>query len=54
MLVLMSDSIVIGAALAHRRGRGGHAWALLQYALGFRALGFDVTMLDRLEPEMLG
>src|SRR6266851_5265249 len=50
----MSDSIVIGAALAHRAGYGGHAWALLQYILGFRDLGFDVTVLDRLEPEMLG
>jgi hypothetical protein len=50
----MSDSIVIGAALAHRVGYGGHAWALLQYVLGFRDLGFDVTVVDRLEPEMLG
>jgi hypothetical protein len=49
----MSDSIVIGAALAHRAGYGGHAWALLQYVLGFRQLGFDVTVVDRLEPEML-
>ena len=45
----MPDSIVIGAALAHRLGYGGHAWALLQYIVGFRELGFDVTVLDRLE-----
>jgi hypothetical protein len=49
----MPDSIVIGAALAHRVGYGGHAWALLQYVLGFQELGFDVTVVDRLEPEML-
>jgi hypothetical protein len=49
----MSESIVIGAALAHRVGYGGHAWALLQYILGFRKLGFDVTVLDRLEPGMV-
>ena len=49
----MTDSIVIGAALAHRYGYGGHAWALLQYVLGFRALGFEVTVIDRLEPAML-
>ena len=49
----MSDSVVIGAALAHRMGYGGHAWALLQYVLGFRALGFEVTVVDRLEPGML-
>ena len=48
----MSDSILIGAALAHRHGYGGHAWALLQYVLGFRDLGFDVTVVDRLEPGM--
>jgi hypothetical protein len=49
----MSDSVVIGAALAHRAGYGGHAWALLQYILGLRQLGFDVTVVDRLEREML-
>ena len=50
----MADSLVIAAALAHRVGYGGHAWALLQYVLGFRDLGFDVTVLDRLDPGMLG
>jgi hypothetical protein len=49
----MADSIVIGAALAHRAGYGGHAWALLQYVLGFKELGFEVTVLDRLEPGMV-
>jgi hypothetical protein len=46
------DSIVIGAALAHRARYGGHAWALLQYVLGFKELGFGVTVVDRLEPGM--
>ena len=49
----MPESILIGAALAHRAGYGGHAWALLQYVLGFRALGVDVTVVDRLEPGMV-
>jgi hypothetical protein len=49
----VADSIVIGAAFAHRPGYGGHAWALLQYVLGFRALGFEVTVVDRLEPGMV-
>ena len=49
-----ADSVVIGAAFAHRAGYGGHAWALLQYVLGFRALGFAVTVVDRLEPGMAG
>jgi hypothetical protein len=46
------ESIFIGAALAHRAGYGGHAWALLQYVLGFRLLGFEVVVVDRLEPGM--
>jgi hypothetical protein len=50
----MAESIVIGAALAHRAGYGGHAWALLQYVLGFQELGFDVTVVDRLEGSMVG
>jgi hypothetical protein len=49
----MADSVVIGVALAHRIGYGGHAWAMLQYVLGFRQLGFDVTVVDRLEPGMV-
>jgi hypothetical protein len=49
----MPDSIVIGAAFVHRVGYGGHAWALLQYVLGLRELGFDVTVVDRLDPGMV-
>jgi hypothetical protein len=48
----VTDSILIAAAFAQRPGYGGHAWALLQYVLGFRALGFDVTVVDRLEQGM--
>ena len=50
----MPESIVIGAALAHRAGYGGHAWALLQYVLGFQELGFEVTVVDRLDGDVLG
>ena len=45
-------TIVIAGSMAQRPGRGGHTWALLQYALGFKHLGWDVLFLDRLEPEM--
>jgi hypothetical protein len=44
--------VVVGGALAQRRGYGGHAWALLNYLLGFRALGYEVLFLDRLSSEM--
>ena len=45
-------SVVIAAALAQRPGAGGHTWFGLQYLLGFRALGWEVTLVDRLDPRM--
>ena len=48
----MADRVVIGAALAQRPFHGGHAWAIMQWALGFRALGWDVLLLDRLDASM--
>ena len=46
------NSIVIAGSLAQKPGRGGHTWVFLQYVLGFLKLGWDVTFLDRLEPDM--
>jgi hypothetical protein len=43
--------VAVAGALAQRPGYGGHAWALLNYALGFRKLGHEVLFLDRLGPE---
>jgi hypothetical protein len=48
----VSETVVIACSLAQRPHHGGHAWALLQYVLGFRQLGWEVLLLDRLEPEM--
>lgn len=45
-------SVVIAAALAQRPNAGGHTWFALQYLLGFRALGWEVTLVDRLDPGM--
>lgn len=42
---------MVAAALAQRPGRGGHAWVVLSYLLGFRRLGWRVTLVDRLPPE---
>jgi hypothetical protein len=47
-------SVVVFAALAQRPGAGGHTWFALQYLLGFRALGWEVTLVDRLDPGMPG
>ena len=44
--------VAVGGALAQRPGYGGHAWALLNYLLGFRQLGHEVLFLDRLDPGM--
>lgn len=43
--------VAVGGALAQRPGFGGHAWALLGYLLGFRALGHEVLFLDRISAE---
>jgi hypothetical protein len=42
------EVIVIAGSLAQKPRHGGHAWALLQYALGFRELGWDVLFVDRI------
>jgi hypothetical protein len=47
----MNQTIVVAGALAQKPKRGGHTWALLQYLLGFRQLGWNVLFLDRFEPE---
>ncbi|MGH2810946.1 MAG: hypothetical protein ACRDIA_08710, partial [Actinomycetota bacterium] len=41
--------VVLAGSLAQRPGFGGHTWVFLQYLLGFRALGCEVTFLDRLD-----
>lgn len=48
----MEDTIVIAASLAQKPRHGGHTWAILQYLLGFRRLGWNVLFLDHLDPAM--
>jgi hypothetical protein len=43
--------IVVAAAVAQRPARPGHAWVFLQYLLGFKRLGREVLLLDRVPPE---
>ena len=45
-------SIVIAGSMAQRPGSGGHTWVFLQYLLGFKQLGWQVTFIDRLDPVM--
>ena len=49
----MRETVVVAGSVAQRPGRGGHAWVLLQYLLGFQRLGYEVLFLDRLSREML-
>jgi hypothetical protein len=44
--------IAVGGSLAQKPHQAGHTWVFLQYLLGFRRLGYDVLVLDRLEPGM--
>jgi len=45
-------TIVLAGALAQRPRRGGHTCVFLQYLLGFRRLGWDVLLLDRLKSDL--
>ena len=45
----MTGAVVVAGAVARRIDCGGHVWALLQWALGFRRLGWSVLFLDRLD-----
>jgi hypothetical protein len=45
---------VIAGSVAQGSSYGGHVWVFLNYLLGLRRIGFDVLLVDRLEPEMIG
>lgn len=48
----MKTPLPVVASIAQRPGYGGHAWAFLQYVLGFRRLGYEPILIDRLSDEM--
>jgi hypothetical protein len=45
-----AGTVIVAGAVARRIDCGGHVWALLQWVLGFRKLGWSVVFLDRLDP----
>lgn len=47
-------TVVLCGALAHRPGRGGHAWVFLNWLLGLRRLGYEPLFVDRLDADMVG
>jgi hypothetical protein len=44
--------LAVAGSIAQRAGYGGHAWALIQYLLGFRSLGYEVVFIDFLSSSM--
>jgi hypothetical protein len=46
------ETVILGGSVAQRPGHGGHTWVFLQYLLGLKGLGWDVVLVDRLEPDM--
>src|SRR5215207_6646663 len=49
---MSARTVVVAASVAQKPRHGGHTWVVLQYLLGLRRIGFDVLLLDRLEPGM--
>jgi hypothetical protein len=47
-------SVAVAGSLAQRPGHGGHAWVVLNYLLGLRRLGHEVTFVDRLDADGAG
>jgi hypothetical protein len=45
---MTTGRIVVCGAVAQKPGQPGHTWQFLQYLLGFRRLGYEVLLLDRL------
>ena len=52
LLAMATGRAIVAGSVAQRPGNGGHTWVFLQYLLGLRRLGWDVLLLDRLEPDM--
>jgi hypothetical protein len=50
---MRNKCIVLAASVAQKPLHGGHTWVFLQYLLGFKRLGCDVLLIDRLDPECL-
>lgn len=48
----MPETILYSGALAQTIRQGGLTWFHLQFLLGFRRLGYDVMLLDRIEDGM--
>jgi hypothetical protein len=53
---MTAGRIVVCGAVAQKPAQPGHTWQFLQYLLGFRRLGYEVLLVDRLataEPNLV-
>jgi hypothetical protein len=46
--------VIVSGALANKLDNGGAAWTRLSWALGFKALGFEVAFVEQIRPEVCG
>lgn len=46
-------NIVVASSIASVPDQGGWTWAVLQFLLGFKRLGHDVTYLEAIDPKLL-
>ncbi len=44
------SAIVVSGALANKPGNGGNAWTRLNWVRGFQRLGFDVYLVEQIDP----
>ena len=49
----MKQPIIVSGMVAGDPGQGGAAWAVLQYVLGLRRLGYDVYLVEPIRPTSL-
>src|SRR4051794_31947086 len=43
--------VLVGGALANKLHNGGAAWTRLSWALGLKALGFEVALVERIRAD---
>jgi hypothetical protein len=50
---MRNKCIILAGAIAQKPSHGGHTWVFLQYLLGFKRMGFDVLLIDRLDEKQM-
>lgn len=48
----MTTSAILGMAVGQRPGATGHAWLAVNWMLGFRSIGLEPLLVDRIDPSL--